>query len=357
MSDSPALVGLDGHREDVGISYELLDVDEQRLGWISGVTGGSLDYSAASRIKFGGSIDMVDVDDIDWLEARLRVWTHVDDIEWPLGLYVPSVPKDAWSEGEKSWTVELLGKLTTLDTDEVPAPVAYPAGTNGIEAVREQIEAAGQIGVAITDSDKTLNDAMVWAAGTPRLTIINDILHAIGYWALSTDRLGRFVAEPYIRPAARPERYPLLDGVSSIYVDEFEHEQDIYSIPNRYVLIGAGSGGTEALIGSWENNNLDSRFSIPRRGYVKTTTETGIEAADQATIDAMARQRLIDASSVTASIPLTHALIPLDLNDVVRLRRVPAGIDARHTVQAMTIDLSENGLGLMQSTLREVQDL
>jgi len=357
MSDHSTLVGLDGARDDVGFKYELLDNDEARIGWLDGVNGGSLDYNAHSRIRAGGSIDITGAEVIDWHSTRIRPWAFVDDHEWPLGIFIPAAPADAWNDGRWSGAIELLGKLTVLETDEIPAAVSYPAGTVVTTAVREQIIAAGQTADAITDSTATLSSAMTWDAGTSRLTIINQLLTTINYWALGADGYGRFTADPYVRPAARPTRYPLLDGANSIYVDEFTRDRDLYKIPNRVLMIGTGSADTEALVGVAENTDPTSQTSIPYRGFVKTETNTGIDAVDLATAHELARRRLINASSVTASIPLTHAMIPLDLNDVVQLRRVPAGIDARHTVEGMSIDLGGDGLELMESTLREVRDL
>jgi hypothetical protein len=355
VSDAPNLVGLDRARDDAGFRFELLDVDERPLGWLTGVEGGTLDFNANSRVKAGGSIEVKDVDGVDWTIARVRPWAHVDDIEWPLGVFLAAAPQDAWSGGRWGGSVELLGKLATLDTDYVPAAVAYPAGTVVTEAVREQIGLAGQTGYAVTASPQTLATAMVWDAGTSRLTIINELLAAIGYWSLTADGMGRFIAAPYTRPSDRPVRYPLLDSPSSIYADEFGRDRDFYKVPNRYVVISQGSGDTEALVGVAENTNPDSPFSIPTRGYVKAEVETGVDATDQAAIDAIAQQRLIDAMSVTTALTIQHAVIPLDPNDVVRLRRVPAGVDGRYTAQTITIPL--NGLELATTTIREVPTL
>jgi hypothetical protein len=51
-----------------------------------------------------------------------------------------------------------------------------------------------------------------------------------------------------------------------------------------------------------------------------------------------------------------HALVPsLAVNDAVRLRRVPAGINARHVVTQT--EVSFDPTQLVKSTLQEVVDL
>lgn len=353
-SEAPELLAY-AYDRTPSFRYELLTVGEAPLGDIDGVTGGTIELAADSPIKAGGKLELDDVDGIDWLQARIRPWAIVNDQTWPLGLFIPTAPAFKWGAGRRSYTMELLGKNTTLDQDRVKESVSYPAGTVVTTAVAEQIAAAGQVGAAITASTKTLPAGLMWPADTPRLTIINDLLGVINYWSLWTDGYGRFRADPYVEPAARPIRYNLLDGEQSIYRDEFERAQDSFGIPNRVNVSGIGTLDTAAPIATWENTDPNSPWSQPRRGYWITDTVTGVEAADYPTLQAIARRRGIEKSSATATIPVQHALVPIDMNDVWRFRRVPAGIDARHTVQSSTISL--NAMELATTTLREVQDL
>lgn len=358
---------LEGPRDNTTFRYELLTTDEEALGYIDGVRGGSLTRSAATAVRESGTLDIDDVDGIDWLSARVRIWISVTGapsrlaepvtVEWPLGVFVPAAPVERWQDGYRSLTVELLGKLAALDQDRVSSSVSLPAGTVVTDAVTAQITAAGQPGAAVTPSPETLRSPMVWEPRTSRLRIINDLLEAVNYASLRSDGWGRLVAAPYVRPAARPEVYRLHDGVSAIYEDDFQREQDLYTVPNRFVAVGVSSAEEAPLVGMWENTDPNSPTSIPRRGYVIEDGEDGVEATSVQTLTEYARRRLISLSSPAASITVTHAPIPLDLLDVVSFRREPAGIAGLYTVQAQTLDLDVDGLADWSVTLREVVDV
>lgn len=336
--------------------YELLDVDDQVIGEIAGVTGGNLDWSAATTLKAGGSINVADVDGIDWLTARVKIWRRVGDREWARGVYIPAAPVEAWTFGRRTWSVELLGKLHLLDQDVQGEWVTAAAGINIIDRVRALLTAAGHRNLQITDSPSVLRNPLTWEPGTTLLRIVNDLLDAAGYWSMTADEDGAFVAAPYVRPADRTPRYRLDDGEhTGIYRDEFTRERDVYSIPNRVVIVGQATGDTAALIGVAENNNPASPYSIPARNMVVSYQETGYEAATQAIINDYARRRLTEKTSVGETIPLEIAPIPLDLNDVVTFTNRPAGIDGRYSVQSINEPLDP--LTLMTINLREVIDL
>lgn len=335
--------------------YELLDLNDQLIGPLDGVETGSLQWSAATSVKVGGSLEVTEVMEVDWLNTRVRIWRRVGDVEWSRGVYVASAPRQRNVDGMKMFTIELLGKLALLNRDEQAQWVTVPAGVNIIDTVRSLLAAAGHHKVAITDAAATLSVPKTWEPTTSLLLIVNELLDAAGYWSLTADDEGFFVAQPYVLPADRPARYDLLDDANSIYEDDFTVDRDIYSIPNRVVIVGNATEDDPPLVGVAENLDSDSEYSIPSRGQVISYQEVGFEAANQTVIDDYARRRLVEKSQVSGTVPIRHAPLPLDLNDAVRFRREPAGIDALCTVQAMTEPLSP--LELTTTVLRMVVDL
>lgn len=282
----------------------------------------------------------------DWLDLRLRIWHQVAGAEpWPLGTFIiTGFPEQITSTG-RSWRLALTDKLIRLDQDGTAESVSLPAGTVVTTAVRDQIAAAGETAVAITDSTRTLASGQVWEAGTSRLRIINDLLAGINYWSLRTDRFGRYVAAPYSRPQ---DRDPIRDlTADAIVLAEWEREQDIASIPNRVVLRTSGSGDTPGLVAVAENTDPDSRFSIPSRGViVAPDRDTAVEADSQATLDALAARRLADLSAPAGMRTIQHAGVPLDVNDVV-LHKGTRGAVTEWTQRLATGEL-------MNTTLREI---
>lgn len=338
--------------------YDLLSSVEAAKGTLSGVKTGSIDLTANASIKGGGSLSVVDIGQtVDWLNDRVRPVAIIAGLpEIPLGVYIVSEAPEAWGDTGRAWSVKLLDKTAILAQDAVDATYTVVAGTVITTAVSAVIATTGETNTAITPSAATLAAPLVWEAGTSKLRIVNDLLGAAGYFALFADGLGQYRAEPYARPAARPIVWEFLDGPSSIYSPDFVKDVDLFGIPNRVIAVGQGDGTTAALVSTATNTDTASPYSYPSRGRYIVHTEQGVEAADQTTLDAYAQRRLIELTSPTSSVDVKHALVPdLTVNNVVRLRRVPAGIDARHVVTKTTIPL--DGTALVTSTLQEVVDL
>lgn len=336
---------------------DILDANDAPLARLDGVTDGKLDWVANAMIKGGGTLTVVDVNQtINWLTARIKPVMLVEGLPpQPLGVYLPSEAPESWASG-RSWAVKLLDKTTILDQDTVVETYSLPAGTVATTAVVSLITSAGISNHAVTPSVKVLDGDLVWSPGTGKLRIINDILDAINYFSLYSNFDGQMVAEPYVVPAQRPLMYEFYDGPDSIYEPAFGRDIDIWSIPNRVTLIGVGGGTTAALTSTANNNDPRSPYSIANRGRVIGRTETGVEAADQSVLDSIARTRLIELTSPTAGVEISHAPVPgLAINQATAFRRHIAGIDGRHVVSKTAITLK--GTALAVSTLREVVDI
>lgn len=336
---------------------EILDEEDAPLLRLNGVKDGNLDWLSNAVVKGGGSLTVQDVDqEIDWLTARLRPVMAIEGLpSQPLGIFLPAEAPEIWGNG-RSWSVKLLDKTTILDQDSVAASYSLAAGTVVTTAVVSLITSAGITNYAVTPSADTLLGAMLWNAGTSKLRIINDLLASINYFSLFANFDGQVIAQPYILPAERPLIYEFIDGGNCIYDPNFVRDRDVWSIPNRVTIVGVGDGTTEALTSTIDNTDASSPYSITNRGRVIGYQETGVEASDQDVLDAYARKRLVELTSPTASVGIYHAPVPgLAVNQAVRFRRQPAGIDARHVVSRTSIVLK--GKALAASTLRQVVDL
>src|SRR5699024_2279451 len=110
----------------------------------------------------------------------------------PVGVYMPAAPVHEWDDGARTYTVELLDKLSMLDTDIITdsrgnaETYSVPKGTNIIKRVKAIIADLGEESPAIVedDADETSQSDMVFPSGTSRLKIINDLLDAANYFSL-----------------------------------------------------------------------------------------------------------------------------------------------------------------------------
>lgn len=340
------------------VRVELLTAAEAPAGTLDGVTGGSVLYTSANSVHGSASISVTDNGQaVDWLTARVRPVVTVDGYgDTALGVFLVSEAPESWDDTGRTWAVKLLDKATILDQDSVDAAYTLDAGTVVTDAVVTLISSTGEANTAVTPSAATLVGPLVWPAGTTKLQIVNDLLSVINYFSLYCNGDGQYRGDPYTVPAARPAVWDFLDGENCIYLPGLTKDVDLFAIPNTVIAIGQGDGTTAALVSTATNDDPTSPYSTVSRGRTITTVYTGVEAADQPTLDAYALRQLIALTTPTASIDIQHAFVPgLAFNGAVRFRRTPAGIDARHVVSKTETSLDPTAL--TKTTLTEVVDL
>ena len=180
--------------EVLGFRFDLLDSNDLKVGTLDGVEGGHVEWSSFTAIKGSGSLDVQDTGQvIDWLNVRVRPMALISDLVNPqrtecgLGVYICAAPTESWEGSQRSWSVELLDKLSILDqdivTDEYGDPLTYvaPIGANIVELVVNLIQGVGELTPAIEAAAPQLSSSMVWEVGTSVLKIVNELLEAGGF--------------------------------------------------------------------------------------------------------------------------------------------------------------------------------
>jgi hypothetical protein len=292
-----------------------------------------------------------------WLHARIRPVLMIEGVkDETLGVFIPAAPTEQWDENAGQQEVELLDRTSALAQDYVEHTYTVSKDTNVIAAVRKLIRSTGEKSGALSDSDDTLHADMSWEAGTNKLTIVNDLLDAAGFFPLWADSNGQFQAQKYRKPKNRPIKFEFIDNQDSIYDPTFSIDNDIYSIPNKVVLTAQGDDDNEGWTAIATNEREDSPYSYQNRGRWITDIQTGVEATSEANLQDKASRRLHDLTSVQSTIEIQHAPVPgLKPNNVVQFRRKPAGVNTQFVVSKTSIDFDP--LGLCQTTLTEVLDL
>lgn len=331
-------------------TWQVLSRTGEQLGLLDNVEDGDLEFSIFNKIRGAGGLHFsVPMSDggagfPDWNSIMLQPWykaTFADgSVEsWPYGVYIPTTPGKAYSDEAIESDVDLYDKLLILDQDAFENAYSVPAGTIVTEHITTIIQdATGVPGfVAIEPSTETVTSDLVWEPGTSKLTVISDLLNSINYFALWVDWYGVFRSRPYDSPSDRPESWDFRDDREAIYLPKFTSEDDTFDTPNKFIVVGQSDGTTPALIGVATNENPDSPFSYQQRGRWIAQKEQGTDATSQAVIDAIAARRLVDVTSHSAVYKLSHAVVPLDLNQLVSFRRDAAGVATKGTIQSMTI--------------------
>lgn len=398
--DSSTRAVLYGSRQ-TSFRYELLSHDpstgvDSLAGFLDGVdpTSGRLKWESGASVKKSGTLSVTDVSvakdgstaiaGVNLLTARIRPVRVIEGLpETPLGVYLLSASPEQWSGTGRTYDVVMHDKSTVLEQDAIEESFTAGTGEPVLQIVADLIASAGET-ISFDGSDTTtLSSPATWEAGTSKLKIVNELLtRSLGYFALRVDGLGNFRATPYVEPADRSTRYSILngedgqplqrelrDGDESIYSPEWTRDRVNYKVPNKVIAISSGTGGGPALRGVATNENPDSPYSYQARGNRWITPESGPlvvdlpdfsaegdpTAAAEAFLQAAARRSLIAQSSVQASVEVECLPVPIELLDAMIFANAPAGVDARHTVRAVTIPLTFDGLMSLQ--LQEVVSL
>lgn len=323
----PVRVSLTGARIE-RYTFDLLHRDGSFLGTLDGVTGGDLEHNAFTSLRHAGRLTLTARTAIDWLDPRIRITYYNADDAYPLGVFIGSTPTRSTDGMRESVEVQLYSTLLVLEQDVYPESVTVAAGAVVTDAVQGLVEEAG-LATAITPSEATLPSAMTWPAGTSRLRVVNDLLAAVNYFSADADPLGRVTSSPWRSPSEREPVYTFRPGEVAIHRPAFGVKADYYSVPNRVVAI-AGNDEAELVAVAEDYTSAVGRTI---RGRWVTALRDGLEAVDQATLDAMAARLLLEGRQVIESVEgLQHAFIPLALNDVVRVVDEVLGLDDRYAV-------------------------
>lgn len=338
------MTALTGHRVE-SIRVELLTRTERSLGDLDGIEGGKVSWNANADLPGSGSLSLTELgQDINVSSDRVRIWWSVEGYgEWPLGVWLLAAPTVDYTEDGTSRELSLIDKLTIPRDDCLTETLQLPAGTNLVGAMVAQVQATGETRIAATASDKTLTNPLTWDPGTSRLTVINDLAAAAGYWSLWTDSAGQFRIEPYIAPASRPVVREFVEGETAIHTPDWSYTLPLWDATNMVVMTSQADDDGVFWTASAVDDNPDSPTSTVSMGRVlNPIVEENVEAASQADLQAQANRKLLNNSNVVGSLSVTHAPIPIWFNEAVRF--VSQGVSLTATVTQMSLDLEPGSL-------------
>lgn len=344
---------LDTHRQ-ADYTVTLLDSGDRVIRRLDGVTGGNITLSNSTRLRASGSLHLTEAcGDVDWLTQRVRIEYSANGVSWGLGVFLLSAPTRSYGGTGSTWSVDLSSPLALPDADCVDSTFTVKAGSKLVDVAADLLHETGLERLSITPSDVVASSDMIYDPGKSKLTIANELLSAAGYWSAYPDGAGQIHLDPYVRPAARGVAYDFREGLRAIHLPEWERELDAAAVPNKVVFVAEGSQDKPGLVGVAVNDDPASPYSYTARGRWIVETRTGVEAADQESINSQARRRLIDVSTPSASITLQHMPVPLQPNQVVGF--ASQGYSARGVVKEIEYTLDPTALA--KTMLLEVTDL
>ncbi|HSG29505.1 MAG TPA: hypothetical protein VLA34_13580, partial [Candidatus Krumholzibacterium sp.] len=236
--------------------------------------GGSISRNSTAKIH--GTANLLIAAAYNWENQRLRPYitltdqTNGESYRWDLGVYLPETPMQVVGESPAVYEIEAYDKLIILDT---PYGASYriAASTSYVTAVQTLLDAAGVVhSIDTTEAATTLPTDLVWEISDKNtyLSIVNDLLEAIGYVSLYTDRSGIFRSEPWTAPSGRSVVHHYLADSDETIVARMGASQDLFDVPNKWVFV---------------RNNPDPGETLPSEGagiYTVTNQSNGISSID-----------------------------------------------------------------------------
>jgi hypothetical protein len=356
--------------------YDLLDNQNQFKRSLDNVLSGSVANNALAQIKRTARFNLQDDGTINFLSDRIkpyaRLWIPPGRIlaryyaflqpefpalyetlqeapeeggwvEWPLGVFVLSTPpRKSTSTGGVIRDVSAYDQLQVLLDDKVEDRYTIAAGTNYITAVKNLLEGAGISSHNLTSTDKTLPTDRDWRPGAKKLQVINDLLSSINYRSLWFNEEGQAVAQPYVSPTDQASEYTYRDDDQSVIFPEVEQTLDLFSIPNRWVLV-VSEPDRMPLTSSKVNDSSSSQTSTVNRGRTIVDYRQ-VEAADQESLDAKVNRLAFEASQIYEQVDFETAIMPFHSHsDVFTLELSDLGISAKYSEVSWSFDLKAGG--------------
>jgi hypothetical protein len=198
----------------------------------------------------------------------------------------------------------------------IDEPVTVPAETEVIPYVGAMVRSVGLSYIA-DSSASVLQRNATFDAGTPKLTVINELLSYSGFSSAGVDAFGNVVLRKYHDPATLTPTVILRDDDRCTFAPLVRHELDIFSVPNVVTVVL--NSADVSMVATAKNSDPLSRYSIPSRGREVSVTETVSDIESQEALDALAVRLLADKSSAVESVEVTHVWQPFEAGEAGQL--------------------------------------
>lgn len=322
---------LTGHRKDESWTWRLLDLRGNYLGDLDRVEGGQLRFNVFADTRGTGSLTWSGwLEEMpDWRQVLVQpVYTATlmdgSSVYWPLGAYMCTSPAIGYDLG--GWVsveVALYDQTLRLRRARLSNTSGVKAGTVVVDHIRSLMATQTPlVRHALEDSGATLRSSMVWDPDTPWLTIMNELLAAAGMVALWADADGFLRSSAYVRPQDRPLVWQFTEGVQAVHEPDLTHTRDDFDVPNRVTAISRSDEGTPALRSQVRLDDYDPTHPLSHAvtGEWVDRVEAEVEATSVEVLKQRAERWLWEGVAVTSTVTLTHAPLPLELQQRTSVR-------------------------------------
>lgn len=250
----------------VSYRYELLNKDNLKIGDLDMISG-NIDCKTDAKIKKSGSFEISEsrYKDIDYLNDRICPYIVIDDVSYPLGVFLISGKDRQKKHGAIYRNIEAFDLTQILLEDKITDRFYVQKGSSYYILIKQLIESANLFSTQIVYTDLKVQRDREFELGTPKIDIINALLEEINYTSVYVDERGFVSAKPYIIPTLREIQHEYIVGENiKIQKDSLKEEMDIFGIPNVFVGVVSNSE-QETLTAKYVNDDPTSPLSTVNR--------------------------------------------------------------------------------------------
>lgn len=300
---------------EIGSGLELIDmaleVEEDLTDWFA---GGSVGRESFANLHGSASFELLRP--LDWGRSLVRPYYTINDVRFDLGAYFTSVPTTEVSQDPTTYKIEGYDILLRL-ANRVGSSYSLASGELILTAVETILIAQGFSRYTIDQyaAASTMPAARVWPIddNTTWLTVVNDLLAAVGYQGIWSDWSGLLRCERYTSPRDRGAEWVYNgDGDASQLSVVRTVNRDYFDVPNRWIACRQNNiEGATPVEGDGVytfTNEIDGPTSVEARGRVITGPLILVDAADQAALVTAVQQRVAADMSVPTTIELSLPL-------------------------------------------------
>ena len=299
----------------IGAGLELIDRNLAVIEDISdSLLGGTVERDSYATLHGKAVLDISR--SLDWAQAIVRPYVTINGVRFDMGAYLTEV--NTWESGRNPIVYAVQGHdiLSALN-DRVGTGYSVAAGTLILTKVEEILLQQGFTQYVIDQSRATATMPSVrnWALddNTRWLTIVNDMLAAVGYRGVWSDWTGALRCEPYLAPTDRASEWTYYgEGETSQLPLERVTTKDLFDAPNRWIAVRQNNIEGETPVegnGVYTYiNQLVGPTSVEARGgRIVTAPLITVDAADQsalvAAVDARKAADMANPTQYELSLP------------------------------------------------------
>lgn len=296
------------------------------------------DSDAEVKLSLSGEF-VLNIQDPNWLKARIKPYLIIDGKESSLGEYLISQADDCTDKkGVTFWQIKGMDLGRIPQRSRTEKRVLFQAGQRYTDIVQSILLELGISRIIAIQSDATLkNDRADWEIGTSWIKIINSLLAEINYQSLWFDTEGNARIQPHRQVDGTVIDHRYESGELSQIKPQVDISSDIYKAYNVFTAMVSSPEYEEPMIAVSVNDIPTSRISTVNIGRVQAPIEKLDDIANQEELQKYVDNLRFQSMCSTETISFRTALNQHQVRDIVSIHHPQASGIYQETQWKMTL--------------------